>query len=105
MFGKQAISLKGQLDSSLARRGEIQGETWSRGRAVLKPLPVHGEGGGHRVVNGGSVIWRRSGRQERLQEAGMAGPISQADMEAIFSVTDGMGIHREAVVVPLGRKD
>jgi hypothetical protein len=35
----------------------------------------------------------------------MAGPISQADMEAIFSVTDTMGIHREEVVVPLGRKD
>jgi hypothetical protein len=35
----------------------------------------------------------------------MAGPISQADMEAIFSVTDAMGIHREEVVVPLGRKD
>jgi hypothetical protein len=26
-------------------------------------------------------------------------------MEAIFTVTDAMGIHREAVVVPLGRKD
>ncbi len=26
-------------------------------------------------------------------------------MEAIFSVTDAMGIHREEVVVPLGRKD
>jgi hypothetical protein len=35
----------------------------------------------------------------------MAGPISQSDMEAIFAVTDMMGIHREAVVVPLGRKD
>ena len=35
----------------------------------------------------------------------MAGPISQSDMEAIFAVTDAMGIHREAVVVPLGRKD
>ncbi len=35
----------------------------------------------------------------------MPGPISQADMEAIFAVTDAMGIHREAVVVPLGRKD
>jgi hypothetical protein len=35
----------------------------------------------------------------------MPGPISQNDMEAIFAVTDRMGIHREAVVVPLGRKD
>ncbi len=35
----------------------------------------------------------------------MPGPISQADMEAIFAVTDAMGIDREAVVVPLGRKD
>jgi hypothetical protein len=35
----------------------------------------------------------------------MPGPISQSDMEAIFAVTDAMGIHREAVVVPLGRKD
>lgn len=35
----------------------------------------------------------------------MTGPISQADMEAVFAVTDAMGIHREAVVVPLGRKD
>jgi hypothetical protein len=26
-------------------------------------------------------------------------------MEAIFAVTDALGIHREAVVVPLGRKD
>jgi hypothetical protein len=26
-------------------------------------------------------------------------------MEAIFAVTDTMGIHREEVVVPLGRKD
>jgi hypothetical protein len=35
----------------------------------------------------------------------MPGPISQSDMEAIFAVTDPMGIHREEVVVPLGRKD
>lgn len=35
----------------------------------------------------------------------MPGPISQSDMEAIFAVTDALGIHREAVVVPLGRKD
>jgi hypothetical protein len=35
----------------------------------------------------------------------MPGPISQADMEAVFAVTDALGIHREAVVVPLGRKD
>jgi hypothetical protein len=35
----------------------------------------------------------------------MPGPITQSDMEAIFAVTDAMGIHREAVVVPLGRRD
>jgi hypothetical protein len=35
----------------------------------------------------------------------MPGPITQSDMEAIFAVTDLMGIHREAVVVPLGRRD
>ena len=35
----------------------------------------------------------------------MPGPISQADMEAIFAVIDPLGIDREAVVVPLGRKD
>ncbi len=35
----------------------------------------------------------------------MPGPIRQADMEAIFAVTDAMGIDREAIVVPLGRKD
>ena len=35
----------------------------------------------------------------------MPGPISQADMEAIFAVTDALGIDREAIVVPLGRKD
>lgn len=35
----------------------------------------------------------------------MPGPISQSDMEAIFAVTDAMGIHREEVTVPLGRKD
>jgi hypothetical protein len=35
----------------------------------------------------------------------MPGPISQADMETIFAVTDAMGIDREAIVVPLGRKD
>jgi hypothetical protein len=31
--------------------------------------------------------------------------ISQHDMEAIFGVTDGLGISREAITVPLGRKD
>jgi len=35
----------------------------------------------------------------------MPGPITQSDMEAIFAVTDAMGIHREAVVVPLGRRE
>ena len=35
----------------------------------------------------------------------MPGPISQSDMEAVFAITDVMGIHREEVVVPLGRKD
>jgi hypothetical protein len=35
----------------------------------------------------------------------MPGPISQRDMEAIFAVTDAMGIDREEIVVPLGRKD
>ena len=31
--------------------------------------------------------------------------ISQQDMEAIFEVTDALGISREAITVPLGRKD
>jgi hypothetical protein len=31
--------------------------------------------------------------------------ISQQDMEAIFGVTDALGISREAITVPLGRKD
>jgi hypothetical protein len=35
----------------------------------------------------------------------MPGPISQADMEAVFAVTDALGIDREAIVVPLDRKD
>jgi hypothetical protein len=35
----------------------------------------------------------------------MPGPITQSDMEAIFAITDALGIHREAVVVPLGRRD
>jgi hypothetical protein len=35
----------------------------------------------------------------------MPTPISQLDMEAIFGVTDALGISREAITVPLGRKD
>jgi hypothetical protein len=31
--------------------------------------------------------------------------ISQQDMEAIFGVIDALGISREAITVPLGRKD
>jgi hypothetical protein len=31
--------------------------------------------------------------------------ISQNDMEAIFGVIDALGISREAITVPLGRKD
>jgi hypothetical protein len=44
-------------------------------------------------------------RTSRRGKARMPGPISQADMEAVFAVTDALGIDREAVVVPLGRKD
>ncbi len=32
-------------------------------------------------------------------------PITQADMEALFAVTDALGIHRESITVPLGRRD
>jgi hypothetical protein len=31
--------------------------------------------------------------------------ISQKDMEAIFGVIDALGISRESITVPLGRKD
>lgn len=31
--------------------------------------------------------------------------ISQADMEAVYTVTDALGISREAITVPLGKKD
>ena len=35
----------------------------------------------------------------------MPTPISQSDMEEVFRVTDDLGIHREAVTVPLGKRD
>lgn len=35
----------------------------------------------------------------------MPTPIRQEDMEAIFAVTDELGIHRESITVPLGRRD
>jgi hypothetical protein len=35
----------------------------------------------------------------------MPTPIQQSDMEAVFAVTDELGIHREAVTVPLGKGD
>jgi len=35
----------------------------------------------------------------------MPRPIQQADMEAVFQVTDELGIHRESVTVPLARRD
>lgn len=35
----------------------------------------------------------------------MPTPITQRDMEEIFRVTDDLGIHREAVTVPLGKRD
>ncbi len=35
----------------------------------------------------------------------MPTPIAQSDMEALFLVTDDLGIHREAVTVPLGKRD
>ena len=31
--------------------------------------------------------------------------IQQRDMEAVFKVTDDLGIHREAITVPLGKRD
>jgi hypothetical protein len=35
----------------------------------------------------------------------MPSPITQSDMEAVFIVTDELGIHREAITVPLGKRD
>jgi hypothetical protein len=35
----------------------------------------------------------------------MPTPINQTDMETVFAVTDELGIHRESVTVPLGRRD
>ncbi|MFN3649556.1 MAG: hypothetical protein ACK47B_08220 [Armatimonadota bacterium] len=32
-------------------------------------------------------------------------PVRQADMDAVFRVTDELGIHRESVTVPLARQD
>ncbi len=32
-------------------------------------------------------------------------PVRQEDMEAVFAVTDALGIHRESITVPLGRVD
>ena len=35
----------------------------------------------------------------------MPTPISQIDMDEVFKVTDDLGIHRESVTVPLGKRD
>jgi len=35
----------------------------------------------------------------------MPKPITQSDMEAVFSVTDELGIHRESITVPLAKRD
>ena len=35
----------------------------------------------------------------------MPTPIRQSDMDAVFSVTDELGIHRESITVPLGKQD
>lgn len=35
----------------------------------------------------------------------MPTPIRQEDMEAVFALTDALGIHREAISVPLGKRD
>jgi hypothetical protein len=35
----------------------------------------------------------------------MPRPITQSDMEAVFAVTDDLGIHRESITVPLGKAD
>src|SRR2546421_12272053 len=39
------------------------------------------------------------------RELPMPIPIRQSDMEAVFRVTDELGIHREAITVPLARRD
>lgn len=35
----------------------------------------------------------------------MPKPITQSDMEAVFAVTDELGIHRESITVPLAKRD
>lgn len=35
----------------------------------------------------------------------MPKPITQSDMEAVFAVTDDLGIHRESITVPLAKRD
>lgn len=35
----------------------------------------------------------------------MPSPIRQEDMEAVFALTDVLGIHRESITVPLARRD
>lgn len=35
----------------------------------------------------------------------MAKPVRQEDMDAVYALTDALGIHREAVTVPLRRQD
>jgi len=35
----------------------------------------------------------------------MSTVITQQDMEAVYTVTDALGISREAITVPLGKKD
>ena len=32
-------------------------------------------------------------------------PVSQHDMDALFALTDELGIHRESITVPLGKRD
>ena len=35
----------------------------------------------------------------------MPKPISQNDMDAVFTVTDDLGIHRESITVPIAKRD
>jgi hypothetical protein len=35
----------------------------------------------------------------------MPKPISQTDMDAVFAVTDDLGIHRESITVPIAKRD
>jgi hypothetical protein len=35
----------------------------------------------------------------------MPKPITQGDMEAVFTVTDELGIHRESITVPIAKRD